>query len=667
MIQTVLHWLPAALPLLTFGVLLYLPGAAILWLAGSRRASALALAPLVSTALLGAGSAVAALVGIPYGLITFLGSSALTGFVAVVVRLVLRRGLRPWTRPRLPRGSGWIGLGLLVNALIVGWLYVRPAQAADNPAYEYDTIWHFAVIRRFLETQNYSSLDVGLLDGTVGTKFYPAAWHGLVALTVETTGSSIPAAVNGAILLLVLFTWPLGIVWLTRTLFGTSRSLGFAAAALAFLPAVFPIGFLTFGLLYSNLFSYAVLPLAAVLLITLLRRVGDRDWGALRSDAVPLLLAVGSVPVAFLFAQPNSAFTLLVVMLPLVYRTLHLLLPASPRWLRPAGLAVFSLLLAVMWIALHDSSFLERTINVTMWNSYQSPAQAVGEWLLFGNGTDGQLLLGAAVAAGAAIAAIAGRQRWWVVSWALLGALFVVCTAAEGDTRSIRSYLVGFWYTDSTRLSAASAILALPLAALSVSVAARWLDARWNGAFPSRVRASASPLLAIALAGVVAIVSVGLENSLKQRVGDVAHRNHAGADQWLSPAEEDFLDDVVEIVGTDAVVANNPFDGSAVAYAFDRIDVLFSSLPGNWMGSATESQELVRDRFAEFSSDPSVCAAVRDLDIEYAMVLQQGERPVFTNGPHQFPGLAVSDSTPGLEPLLERDGMALYKLTDCVG
>lgn len=665
MIQTLSNWAPAVLPFLAFAAYLYLPGSVVLWLARSRRSTALALAPLVSTALLGAGSAIAALIALPFGPATFAGTAVLAGGIAFVVRLALRREPLRWTRPTAPAGSRWIGFGLLINALIVAWLYVRPAQAADNPAYEYDTIWHFAVIRRFLETLNYSSLDVGLLDGTVGTKFYPAAWHGLVALTVETTGSSIAAAVNGAILVLVLVTWPLGVVWLTRTLFGSSRALGFSAAALAFLPTVFPIGFLTFGLLYSNLFSYAVLPLAAVLLITVLRRVGERDWTSLRSGALPTAIAVGAVPVAFLFAQPNSAFTLMVVLLPLVYRTLHLLLPAAPRWIRPAGHVAFSLLLAVAWVGLHDSSFLERTVNVTIWNSYQSPAQAVGEWMLFGNGTDGQLLLGATVVAGALIVLLRGPQRWWTASWALLGALFVVCTAAEGGTQSIRSYLVGFWYADSTRLSAASAIVALPLAALAISIGARWLSARWHRRLAERMRGSAHPLVAFALTGIVVVVSIGLEISLKHRSGDVAHRNHAGADQWLAPAEEDFLDDVVEIVGTDAVVANNPFDGSAVAYAFDELEVLFSSLPGNWMGSPTEAQRLVRDRFAEFASDEAVCAAVQELDVEYAMVLQQGERPVFTNGPHQFPGLAIDDATPGLEPVLERDGMALYRVADC--
>lgn len=667
MIQTVTNWAPAVLPALAFAALLYVPGAVVLWMAGARRSTALGLAPLLSTALLGAGSAVMALVGVPFGLPTFAVLAVLVSAAALLTRLASRRGLPQWRRPTLPSGWIWIVPGLLVNAVIVAWLYMRPAQAADNPAYEYDTIWHFAVIRRFLETANYSSLDVGLLDGTVGTKFYPAAWHGLVALTVEATGASIAAAVNGAILVLVLVTWPLGMVWLSRTLFGEGRALGFATSALAFLPAVFPIGFLTFGLLYSNLFSYAVLPLAAVLLITLLRRIGERDWVRLRADALPLVLGVAAVPVAFLFAQPNSAFTLLVVLLPLAYRTLHQLLSSKPRWLRPAGHALFTALLAVLWVGLHDSSFLERTINVTIWNSYQSPAQAVGEWMLFGNGTDGQLLLGAVVVLGALLVVLRGPQRWWVGSWALLGALFVVCTAAEGGTQSLRSYLVGFWYTDSTRLSAASAIVALPLAAFAIAAIARWLEARWDRAVPARLRASAHPLLAGALIAVVVAVSVGVEISLKHRSAHVAERNHAGEDQWLSPAESDFLDDVAAEVGTDAVIANNPFDGSAVGYAFDELDVLFSSLPGNWMGSPTPEQELVRDRFSDFAEDDVVCAAVRELDIEYALVLHQGARPVFTNGPHQFPGLVIDASTPGLETVLERDGMALYRLDACIG
>ncbi len=295
MFSFALDWAPAVPPLAAFALLLYLPGALVLWVAGLRPLPSLGLAPLVSAAIVGLTGVVVSMVGLSWSLGSVLAAAAAAILVVGLVRLTIeRRRFRILGFDRL-QWSWWVAGGLAINAGVVGWIYMRPTGSARAVPLEYDTIWHFAVIRRILETGDASSLNVGLLDGTEGSHFYPAAWHGLVALAIQTTGASPQAAVHGSVLVLLLITWPLGVMWLTRRLFGSAGVLSFAALSLACLPAVFPIGFLTFGLLYSNLFSYAMAPIALIVLMTALRRVGEREVDR-ESRWIAGVVLVGSIP-----------------------------------------------------------------------------------------------------------------------------------------------------------------------------------------------------------------------------------------------------------------------------------------------------------------------------------------------------------------------------------
>jgi hypothetical protein len=668
MFQDVLDWVPAVAPMVVFSTLLFVPGGLVLWGAGIRLKHAAAFAPVTSTAVAGGGAVVLSAAGVDWSTWSY-AALAIAAFALVTsVRWVMQRSSFRFDLPRFVRPTAtvwWTAAGLVVNALVVAWLYIRPTGSADSPSYEYDTIWHFAVIRWITETADASSLNTGLLDGTVGNHFYPAAWHSLVALTSETTGASTAASVHGSILLVLLVVWPLGLIWLLRTLFTRSTLGSFTIAAIAFLPAVFPIGFFAFGLLYPNFFSYALAPACLVILIALLRDVGDHSWNTLRERGIGKIVAVASIPVALLFAQPNSAFTLLVILLPLVYVTLVRFVspthfPRLPRWAVPASITGFSAVLAVGWVVLHDSSFLSRTVSVDVWNKYQSHAQAVGEWLFFGNGTEGQLLLGALAITGLVIVFVRRSTRWWAVSYGLLGALFVVSSAFTGGPGSARSYLVGFWYADSTRLAAAGAIVALPLVALAVVTIAE----RAATVVRRRGRIKSIPIVAVILVGIVVAFSVN-EDPLENRAGALREKAFAGEEQWVSPEESAFLAQVEDIVGPDAVVANNPFDGSTMGYPLFGIQMLFPALPGNWMGVPSENQQLLMTALNAADRDPAVCEAVSELGVEYVVELEVGERGIFGYVPEMFAGIAVSHHTAGFEPVLQEGDFSLYRITAC--
>ncbi|GAA3659003.1 DUF6541 family protein [Microbacterium marinilacus] len=673
MAESIPAWLPALAPLAVFTALLYLPGGAALWLMGLRPAVALGYAPLLTTAYVGVVTAVCAALGLPFGAIPFAAGAAALVAVVAGIRLVRGRGRLRLARPRRVRWP-WVLGALALNALVVGVAYVRHIPSAEAPVYQYDTIWHLTVIRWFLESGDYSSLDAGLVDGTAGGHFYPAAWHALVALTSELSGASIPAAVHGSLLALVLIAWPTAIAWLTRTLFGPSRVQWAAAAGLSFLPAVFPIGFLGYGVLYSNLFGYVLLPAALIAVVAMLRAVSGK---ASRMPLPALTAVVVAVPIAFVFAQPNTAFTLIVLALPFAVLTLdRLLCRAVARrgrgWLRPAGHAAFAAVFATAWVVIHDSPFLDRTTAVN-WAGGAPSTDAAGEWFAFADLTKPQWLLLAFVLAGIVIAVRYGPSRWWLVSAAIGCLLYVVAAAGTAtSSQSLRNYLVGFWYTDPRRLAATAAILLVPYLALAVATGVWALVRAWRRrSGPSR---SPRTVAAYRRWGTAAAASVMMATlafdatigglALGTRAAHIAEAAAATDAQWYSPAEAAFVSKAEGIVGHHRV-ANDPFDGSAMAYSLGDLDVYFTALPGNWMGTQTADQRLIRERLKDVATAPEVCEAAERAGIRYALVLHDGDRGVFQNGPHQFPGLAIADDTPGFE-LAAADGpLRLYAVTAC--
>ncbi|MFT4236055.1 MAG: hypothetical protein QM607_13805 [Microbacterium sp.] len=661
MVDLVSAWLPALWPFLVFTVLLYAPGGIACWLLGLRPTAALGFAPIATTAIIGAGAVVFGLLGVPFTVVSFLGCGVVACAVALAIHRLTHRSPGLLLRPVRPTAAiGWRCAGLVVNALVVAIVYVRHIPGAEAPSYEYDTLWHLSAIKWLMSTGDFSSLDVGLLDGTSGGHFYPAAWHGLVALTAELTGASIPAAVNGAVLALVLVVWPLGIAALTRELFGRSRLVGFAACALSFLPAAFPIGFVTFGLLYSNLFGYALLPAAVIVTVRVLRSLGDRRPIGMPRAAAWTLLAL--VPVAFVFAQPNSAFTLGVIVLPFVLATLDRLLRRTGLVpVRVAGHVVLVGVVAVLWAVLHDTSFLRRTVEVDTWPAFQTPGEAVRDWVLFGTTSGLQRALGALTLIGMVAALLVRRSRWWIGGWVLLGVAYIVCAAMPGTgPHTLRSYLVGFWYTDATRMQAAGAVVGIPLMALAI----REIAVRVSALVRSAQGVVAAAAAVVMVAGMI-VVSVGVEGALRVRSGMVHVITEQSDAQWLSPRELAFAREAAAIVGPNEVVANNPFDGSAAAYPIADLNVLFRSLPGNWMGQQTADQSLMADHLREAATNPAVCQAAQRLGVHDVLVLEDGARPVFGRVAATFAGFAITDDTPGFEVVASDGPLRLYRLTAC--
>ena len=87
---------------------------------------------------------------------------------------------------RAGRGSRAIALvgALIVNAVIAIGVFIRSVPSPQAFFSTYDTPFHMSVIRWLIESGDGSSLHSAAVDGTVGSHFYPALWHGWVSMVI---------------------------------------------------------------------------------------------------------------------------------------------------------------------------------------------------------------------------------------------------------------------------------------------------------------------------------------------------------------------------------------------------------------------------------------------------------------------------------------------------
>jgi len=679
-------WL-SALPVAVVAIAwVLLPGLAVLYPLGVRGVAAFGAAPAVSLGSLAVVAVVAGQIGLAWSPASGAGGSLVLAAAAVGLRFAVRRirgrkvvepeGREP-VRAEPVRASRAGLLAALVGTSIAAALATVTAAlgmgAADRLSQTYDAVFHYNAVAEILDTGNASSLAAGALTSPgAASAFYPAAWHGLVSLVVGSgapwlSSVPVPVASNVAAIVVAGVVWPLSSLLLVRQVAGRN------AAAMLITPIVavgfiaFPWSLLGFGVLWPNLLGLALAPVGLAAVVTLCGLA--RDSALSRGQA--FVIALWSLA-ALGLAHPSAVFSVAVLSIPpllwwLVARLRAL--SASGRWTTAAALVVAVPGVTGAGLAFVLASPLLDDVRVFDWPAFQSPAQAVGEVLLNAtNSRDAAWSLSVVVIAGAVAAARTTTTRWLIPAHLISGGLYMLAASLETATAAA---LTSPWYDDSFRLAAMVPITGVPLAVLGLVAAGTWAAQHRRSPRPDLglagpVRSAvAGPgryagVSTVAATAVLVALSSGLY--LREHADSIRAAYTASGDGTvLTQQHREFLDRITTLVPPDAVVAQNPWTGSALLWALADRKVLFPHMDGDW----GDDRRYLADHLDEVARDVEVCAAAERLDVDYALT---GEVRFWPWDPrtHAYPGMDDIAGAAGFELVAAGAGpYRLYRITAC--
>jgi hypothetical protein len=632
------------------------PGLMVTYLGGLRGITAWATAPLMTVAVAAAVALAGGLFGFRFGLWPVAAGTVVAAGLAAGLSLLLRaRGIdRP---PRDPRSySLAVVIGAVVAAVIGAATFVTGVRRPDAISQTYDAVFHYSAIRYIEQTGKASPLAIGTLGQPGGGSFYPDAWHAMAALVAELTGAPVPVAAMITCLVIAVLVWPLGCLLLARHLFGALG--GRAATAVVITGMVsslfgaFPWMLMAWGVLWPNVLGLALAP-AGVALGLSITRVSDGDtFGAVRRW---LFGAAGAFAIGI--AHPNAVLSVsLICLIPV----LMVVGPyARDQWRRHA-LGTTLVLLAVVLVAavggfVASGLSTVRAVEAKSFPLAETPAHAVVS--AFSNATNGLPAETALAAFGliGVVACFVWRQRRWLVGAELLIVALYVGSAAIGNQAA--RLFTGPWYNDSHRIAATLPVVAIPLTTTGVLAAGEWLH---RVAF--RIGARPAFALVVPLAvGTAVAAATAAEDIPAIASTDAWGLSTSGNQMLTSPQKLQFLQTVARLVPASALVADNPFDGTAYLFAQSGTRVLF---PQADLTVRNNDLTYLAHNLVQAGQNPRACDLIRQYGVGYLVIapddyLNKRQLP----GPYY--GVVYPPEDSGFRLIAADGSLRLYKITIC--
>jgi hypothetical protein len=647
---------------LCLAAVLVLPGLACTLLVGLRGIAAWGLGPPVSVTLVAVAGIVAPGVGLGWSVGVLLAGTVVAGALAAVVGRVLDSHLdRPRARSRPGRDPRNVTLGAVLGAG-AGGVSLAIAMAASMgslrgvPA-QPDTSYHLNQVRHMLLTGDISSLHAGGFLSNRPTGFYPAAFHGVATTGAQLVDVQPVVAANLTALLAAALVWVGGCVLLARQAFGAHGSALVAAGLASASFTAMPFLIAGYGVLWPNLLGMAMVPalLGCVLSVA----------GVAEPDAVgrprALLLLVVTAPGLF-FAHPNSLATLGLLGY-LVVVTVTFGWVARRRRARPraAGLAVAALAAPpVLWVAAQS---IHRVALVAQVHTDSPPDESLGRALseaLLNNPRLGAPLwvTSALVLVGVVAALRRPRRPWLVVTWLVTWLVFVGVAAVQDNLTQL---VTGFWYNTPPRLAAITVVPGFLLVTLGLVEVSRFLHHLVSARRPAAYRRIGPVLLTAGLLAAYVVATVG-DNLPQQR--DRLRAYYAPkdpADALLTPGQQSALTRLATRIPADAVVADNPWRGTSLLYAFTGRRVLY---PTPTSAGLSPAKALVAEQLDAIATRPDVCAAVREVQVGYVVTGGANFMPNRA-GLSNYPGVDRVPGEPGFSPVAQSGPYTLWQITGC--
>jgi hypothetical protein len=333
------------------------------------------------------------------------------------------------------------------------------------------------------------------------------------------------------------------------------------------------------------------------------------------------------------------------------------------------GAAEFAVFLVVTFVAWWYTATTPAFANTReqYWPPFETPANAVGDVLLNATHRHEALWLLSIVVVVGIFAARRYPVLRLIVAGHLVTTFLYVLTAAinRPDTRKF----TGYWYNDAHRLAAMLPITAVPLAVggivfIAAKILARTAESTDTAkttpsGWRSRVATTPATTLIVVLTAVLVVVTGGLYP--KDREVRVAIGYQVPEPAQLVPEDvQAFYQRIKAELPADALVAGNPFNGSAMLWTLADREVLYP----HFRSEQSPEQDYLASHLDDVADDPKVCPIVRALGVDYLLIGGAEFRRSDFKWEY-YRGLDDPGSDAGFE-LVDSDGDSkLYRITAC--
>jgi hypothetical protein len=649
--ESLMEWV-LALPGLAGAIgVLMLPGLLLGWALGLRQVWVISLAPVLTASLVAVSTLACWWLQISWNIGVFsIAAVLLAGVLLVVVRLMSKRWPDSFAWRPIGHGAGaayWIALA--TSGFLLTLRYVQIVERPGNINQGIDTPFHVNLVQQIIDSGDGSPYSLrGLLGESSG--FYPQIWHALAALTAEATRLPVIEATNALNLAIVAVAWPLGILLFVHLVIGpkTVALLSAAVASAGFF--AFPFTLMQsqksdFGPLFPYMLAVAFLPPLIAVLATVLK------FG--KAPPMPLPLALTTLAIGL----PGLVFTHMSSLVALVGLTSIFAAMAAWRSLRELKQRRSDPLGYLKWTALWIGAFASGLTVwavvrpwTTTWDPIDSFPAAAGS-VLFAAPTHGDVAwaMAALTLIGTGVLIPRANEHWFLASYAGAVGLYLVAAAVPAAAPIVRQIIIGAWYGDPPRLAAL-----LPMFwAVFVGAAGVWI-------FESLSRYRIRWLLSAGVAALAVSIIIWPTNS-ETTPGRERTYALADASPLLSPDEAQLLSRLSTHVPSDAVLANNPWDGSSTAYAIADRRVLF---PHAYTGS-NKDRLLAAEKLNQAVPESEVCEAVKRENIRFLLDFGDHYIDPKRKEVNDFPGLEVPEASSAFVKIDQQGEAALYRFVGC--
>lgn len=672
-------WLHFILSCLICIIVLYLPTYFLFRALNADRIKSLLYAPLASITIISIIGIAFDKLDIPANGCTICASLCLLCLPLFFASCVIKKRLNTLQKQDLPSKKfflilfGYVGFGFIVTT----YMYILPMNGPESFVQTYDNVFHYNTVESFIQSGHWSILHVDAyltsealeIDPLPGSSFYPAGWHILTALIASIVNVSVPLAANSVNTVLISVAFSTGIFSLLFAIFGNNKLILVTGIFCTMAVSTFPWSLYNQWPLFPNAASLCLAPLIASCFIEGINTL-------IQNKKIRI-----SVWVAFIFGlfsltvlQPNSIFTLIIFLVPFCVWQLYLLsktlkLPHAPfkRLILPG---IFLLFVSLLFVAFFNLPFLQSTINY-YWPPIMTTSQAILSVLDFSSTTEQQQLSTAfLILIGIIFLAIRGRgHAWLIVSYITASIIFII--AASDENTFLKHFLSGYWYTDPYRISAFLGVFSIPiitfgLASLIDSVR-RMGEIRISSDKLKTIINGFSSIVLLALFSFLAFIPASpISNSLNYLKNNAVILN---LNEWnyLDSDELEFINKIKSMIPDDALIINQPHDGSMYAYGITGLDLYYRDISGYGAKSETEESKLIRSGLNQMSSNQDIEQAVKAINAEYVLLLKSD---FYSQGLYydtyesdSWIGIeSINEDTPGFSLVYEENDMKLFKI-----